>query len=93
MKAALSWLCVLGALVGCSQAPEMRGKIAGLSEILQQAERNGAVRCALREPGVGEEGAEGERADTHPAALQHLPAGKELVFDAGAVVVKAHTSF
>jgi outer membrane protein OmpA-like peptidoglycan-associated protein len=52
MKAALSWLCVLSALVGCSQAPEMRGKIAGLSDIVEQAERNGAVRCAPRELAV-----------------------------------------
>ena len=52
MKAALSWLCVIGALVGCSQAPEMRGKIAGLSDIVEQAERNGAVRCAPRELAV-----------------------------------------
>ena len=52
MKAALSWLCVLSAAIGCSQAPEMRGKIAGLSDIVEQAERNGAVRCAPRELAV-----------------------------------------
>lgn len=52
MKAAAGWLCALATLVGCSQAPELRGKIAGLSDIVEQAERNGAVRCAPRELAV-----------------------------------------
>ncbi len=50
MKAA--WLCLVGMLCSCSQAPEMRGKIAGLSDIVAQAERNGAIRCAPRELAV-----------------------------------------
>jgi OmpA-OmpF porin, OOP family len=33
----------------CAQAPKMRGQIAGLEEIVKQAERNGALRCAPRE--------------------------------------------
>jgi OmpA-OmpF porin, OOP family len=33
----------------CSTAPKMRGQIAGLEEIVKQAERNGALRCAPRE--------------------------------------------
>ena len=37
------------ALAGCAQAPKMRGKIAGLENIVEQAERNGAIRCAPRE--------------------------------------------
>jgi outer membrane protein OmpA-like peptidoglycan-associated protein len=52
MKAAASWLWGLVAIVGCSQAPEMRGKIAGLTDIVEQAERNGAVRCSPRELAV-----------------------------------------
>jgi outer membrane protein OmpA-like peptidoglycan-associated protein len=53
MKTTTTWLCVLAAAVcGCSQAPELRGKIAGLSEIVAQAERNGAIRCAPRELAV-----------------------------------------
>ncbi|HVJ16585.1 MAG TPA: OmpA family protein [Polyangiaceae bacterium] len=36
----------------CSQAPKMRGQIAGLEEIVKQAERNGALRCAPRELAV-----------------------------------------
>jgi len=35
--------------VGCAQAPRMRGQIAGLEKIVEQAERNGAMRCAPRE--------------------------------------------
>ncbi|HEY3593053.1 MAG TPA: thrombospondin type 3 repeat-containing protein, partial [Polyangiaceae bacterium] len=34
---------------GCSQGPVMRGKIDGLQKLADQAERNGAVRCAPRE--------------------------------------------
>jgi OmpA-OmpF porin, OOP family len=33
----------------CADAPKLRGKIAGLEKIIEQAERNGAVRCAPRE--------------------------------------------
>ncbi len=46
------WLLgVVSALlsVSCGEPARMRGKIAGLEEILKQAERNGAVRCAPRE--------------------------------------------
>jgi outer membrane protein OmpA-like peptidoglycan-associated protein len=34
---------------GCGRAPQLRGQIAGLEKIVDQAERNGAVRCAPRE--------------------------------------------
>jgi OOP family OmpA-OmpF porin len=37
---------------GCGQAPVMRGKIAGLEKLADQAERNGAIRCAPRELAV-----------------------------------------
>jgi len=49
---------VAGALVsvlfvgGCGQAPKLRGQIAGLEKIVEQAERNGAMRCAPRELAV-----------------------------------------
>ncbi len=36
-------------LASCQQAPRLRGQIAGLDKILEQAERNGAIRCAPRE--------------------------------------------
>jgi OmpA-OmpF porin, OOP family len=40
----------LSTFVGsCSQVPAMRGDIEGLSKVAQQAERNGAIRCAPRE--------------------------------------------
>jgi OOP family OmpA-OmpF porin len=39
-------------LVSCSQAPRLRGQIAGLEKIVEQAERNGALRCAPRELAV-----------------------------------------
>lgn len=46
-----SALTLLGfsALSACTQAPRMRGQIAGLEKLVEQAERNGAVRCAPRE--------------------------------------------
>jgi hypothetical protein len=37
------------AVLSCGKAPQMRGKLAGLQQIADQAERNGAVRCAPRE--------------------------------------------
>jgi outer membrane protein OmpA-like peptidoglycan-associated protein len=52
MKWALPASCALGLLIGCSQGPQLRGKIAGLSGIVEQAERNGAIRCAPRELAV-----------------------------------------
>ena len=45
-------LLVLGS--GCAQAPRLRGKIAGLEKILEQAEKNGAVKCAPRELALGQ---------------------------------------
>jgi outer membrane protein OmpA-like peptidoglycan-associated protein len=43
-------IAVLGALAdGCAEAPKLEGKIAGLEKIAEQAERNGAIRCAPRE--------------------------------------------
>jgi OOP family OmpA-OmpF porin len=38
-----------GFIPGCAQAPKLRGKIAGLEKVVEQAERNGAIRCAPRE--------------------------------------------
>lgn len=37
------------AIASCSTAPRLRGQIAGLQKITEQAERNGAIRCAPRE--------------------------------------------
>lgn len=45
--AGLSVLVV--ALLSCSVAAPVRGKLAGLKELAEQAERNGAIRCAPRE--------------------------------------------
>ena len=48
-----SLLAVVAAMAicghGCAKAPEMRGKIAGLEKITDEAEKNGARRCAPRE--------------------------------------------
>ena len=40
---------VAGAALGCSQGAVMRGRIDGLTGIVDQAERNGAIKCAPRE--------------------------------------------
>jgi OmpA-OmpF porin, OOP family len=45
----LTLAVTLFAVLGCAQAPRMRGQIAGLEKIVEQAERNGAMRCAPRE--------------------------------------------
>jgi len=50
MKHGLALLFVVPlALVNCSQSSRLRGQIAGLETIVEQAERNGALRCAPRE--------------------------------------------
>jgi outer membrane protein OmpA-like peptidoglycan-associated protein len=46
---ALLAVATAGALASCSTVPAMRGEIEGLSKIAEQAERNGAIRCAPRE--------------------------------------------
>jgi OOP family OmpA-OmpF porin len=40
--------------VSCTQGPKLRGKIEGLEQIAEQAERNGAVRCAPRELAIAQ---------------------------------------
>jgi OmpA-OmpF porin, OOP family len=50
-RAAGALVCLLVA-GGCGQAPQIRGRIAGLEKIVEQAERNGAIRCAPRELAV-----------------------------------------
>src|SRR6187401_2679757 len=44
-----SGLACLLVASACGKAPAMRGQIAGLEKIVEQAERNGARRCAPRE--------------------------------------------
>lgn len=39
----------LSALIGCDKAPNLRGRIAGLHELSDRAELDGALRCAPRE--------------------------------------------
>lgn len=36
-------------VLSCAHVPRMRGQILGLEKVVEQAERNGAVRCAPRE--------------------------------------------
>ena len=49
-RRALAWFAVAPlVLSSCSQASKLRGQIAGLDKIVEQAERNGAIRCAPRE--------------------------------------------
>jgi OmpA-OmpF porin, OOP family len=40
---------LLACMLGCSQAAVLRGRIDGLNEDVQNAEKNGAMRCAPRE--------------------------------------------
>ena len=47
-----SGLACLLVASACGKAPAMRGQIAGLERIVEQAERNGAMRCAPRELAV-----------------------------------------
>jgi outer membrane protein OmpA-like peptidoglycan-associated protein len=42
-------LTIVLAASACAQVPQMRGEIEGLQKITEQAERNGALRCAPRE--------------------------------------------
>jgi len=53
MRAARALLVVLAALasgaLGCSHTAAMRGRIAGLEDVVEEAEKNGAMKCAPRE--------------------------------------------
>ena len=42
-------LVMLAALTGCATVPLLEGRIAGLRDVVEQAERNGAYQCAPRE--------------------------------------------
>ena len=42
-------LALLVVATGCTKVPVMRGEIEGLEKLIEQAERNGAKRCAPRE--------------------------------------------
>jgi OOP family OmpA-OmpF porin len=48
----VGWLAMALVALGCGSAPQLRGKIKGLEQIVEQAERNGAMRCAPRELAV-----------------------------------------
>jgi len=48
----VGWVALCLTALGCGAAPKMRGQIAGLEKIVEQAERNGAMRCAPRELAV-----------------------------------------
>lgn len=43
------WLGAALTFAGCQKAPELRGKIAGLKKLADEAEQNGALLCAPRE--------------------------------------------
>ncbi len=47
--AVVSGVALLYATGGCSRIDVMRGEITGLEKLIQQADRNGAKRCAPRE--------------------------------------------
>lgn len=49
MSRLLAILLVLIGATACSQVPIMRGEIEGLDQLIDQADRNGAKRCAPRE--------------------------------------------
>jgi hypothetical protein len=76
-------LALAVALLGCASAPAVQGRISALRESLDQADRNGARRCAPRELALGRahaEFADRELAEGHMSrAEDHL-----LVSDANA---------
>ncbi len=49
MRGAVALALMTTALIGCDKAPQLRGRIAGLHELNNQAEKNGAMKCAPRE--------------------------------------------
>ena len=49
ITSAIVVMAVVAIAPGCSTTSAMRGKVDGLQTIVEQAERNGAVRCAPRE--------------------------------------------
>ncbi len=50
MKGRAAFLAIWAVLLAaCAQGPVLRGKISGLANVVQQAEHNGALKCAPRE--------------------------------------------
>jgi len=51
MRLALGWTVItaLASTLACAKVPVMRGEIEGLRQLTDQADRNGAKRCAPRE--------------------------------------------
>ena len=49
IRARVLLACALTLLMSCGQASTMRGRIEGLNGVVQEAEKNGAMRCAPRE--------------------------------------------
>ncbi len=45
----VAWFAALLFTTACSQGTVLRGRIEGIQDIIEQAERNGAYRCAPRE--------------------------------------------
>ena len=48
-RALMAWVALGAMLASCQRGPQLEGQIRGLRDITEQAERNGAVRCAPRE--------------------------------------------
>jgi len=48
----LATVAAVALLFGCSQGTVLQGRIGGIRDIIEQAERNGAYRCAPRELGM-----------------------------------------
>jgi OmpA-OmpF porin, OOP family len=48
-RSPLGAVLVCSSLVGCAGAAPVRGQLEGLKQLTDQAERNGAIRCAPRE--------------------------------------------
>jgi outer membrane protein OmpA-like peptidoglycan-associated protein len=59
----------LVAIHGCAEAPKLRGQIAGLEKITEQAERNGAIRCAPRELAIAKSNLEFAKIELEQGSL------------------------
>lgn len=72
----LAWWIAAVSLCACSQGTGLRGRIDGIEDIIEQAERNGAYRCAPRELALAQahaEFAETELAQGDPVrAAEHF---------------------
>jgi outer membrane protein OmpA-like peptidoglycan-associated protein len=79
LRAFRAGLVVLAVLVGgCAQGPLLRGRVKGLETVVDQAAKNGAIKCAPRELALARSHLEFASVDLSQGELSHAIAHLEI---------------